>query len=239
MSKWARRLVIVVLAPTVLLLAAGCEDVNAIKQENQNLKAGNAALKQQVDQLTSENANLKSEVTRLQGDLAAKIAALEAMKNLPPITVPAPKPPEVVKVDNTPKLPEDFGDAEVTRTKDAITLNMAGDVLFASGKDVLKTEALATLDKIAKVIKTRYAANKLRVIGHTDSDPIKKSGWHDNIELSMARAKAVGNYLIRQGVAAANLEITGVGNSDPRVPEKTTADKAKNRRVVVQVILKT
>jgi len=228
---------VVALAPMMLLLVAGCDDVNKIKQENQDLKAGNAALQQRLDQANADKAALEADKARLQADLAAKMAALDEMGKIKPIVPPIAPPP--VKVDTGSKVPDDFGEGtDVTRTANAITVNVAGDVLFPSGKAALRPEALATLDKIAKVIKSKYGTNKLRVVGHTDSDPIKKSGWKDNFELSMARAKAVGDYLIRQGVAAANMEITGVANTDPRVPEKTTADKSKNRRVVVQVILK-
>jgi flagellar motor protein MotB len=235
-GKWASRLAVVALAPMILLLVAGCDDVNKIKQENQDLKAGNAALQQRLDQANADKAALEADKARLQADLAAKMAALDEMGRIKPIVPPVAPPP--MKVDTAPKVPDDFGDADVTRTANAITVNVAGDVLFPSGKAALRPEALGTLDKIAKVIKGKYGANKLRVVGHTDGDPIKKSGWKDNFELSMARAKAVGDYLIRQGVAAANMEITGLANTDPRVPEKTTADKSKNRRVVVQVLLK-
>ena len=238
MGKWASKLAMVALAPMVLLMAAGCDDVNKLKQENQDLKAGNAALQQRLDQANADKAALEADKARLQADLAAKSAALDEMGRIRPLAQP-PVAPLPVKVDTKPVVPDDFGEGtDVTRTGAGITVNVAGDVLFAAGKAALRPEALATLDKIAKVIKAKYGSNKLQVVGHTDSDPIRKSGWKDNIELSLARAKAVADYLARQGVPASNIEVAGVGSSDPRVPEKTTADKSKNRRVVVQILLK-
>ncbi|MDD4889910.1 MAG: OmpA family protein [Phycisphaerae bacterium] len=218
----------------LVLMASGCED-KKLKEQNQDLMNANAKLQGDIARLNDEKAALEREKADLLAQLRAKDAAL-AMKvpQIPPLPVAPPTPAvTVVKPDDD----DGFKGMDVERNANTVTVNLSGDVLFDSGKATLRAAALATLDKIASVIKTKHAGHKIRVIGHTDSDPIKKSGWKDNWELSSARAQAVGNYLAKQGVTN-KMEVVGVANTEPRVPEKTKDDKAKNRRVGVQVVLK-
>jgi len=229
-----------VMAGAVVLLAvalAGCCQQQELKDKIATLESSNATLQNKLD--AAEQARLSAEERnrQLQAELLASQEALKARQATAPAPPPPAQPPTVT-VGEQPKA-DDFGPGtDVVTTSTTMTVNIAGDVLFDSGKAGLKPDAQATLNRIAAVLKSKYAGHKIRVIGHTDSDPIKKSGWKDNWELSTERAKAVGAYLIRQGVAADKLEMVGVADTEPRVsPEKTDADKKKNRRVSVQVIL--
>jgi len=111
----------------------------------------------------------------------------------------------------------------------SVTVRVPGDVLFASGKADLKTSAKQTLDQIARVIATQYPGNVIRVEGHTDTDPIKRSGWKDNLQLSLERAATVTRYLAQQGVDASRVKTTGRGEHVPR------STKALSRRVEIVV----
>lgn len=102
-------------------------------------------------------------------------------------------------------------------------------------KPELSTKAKAQLDAIAARIKAEYADKHVYVIGHTDNDPIRKTKWQDNIELSCQRAMAVVRYLASKGVANAQLLAAGAGEYDPLVPNTSAANKAKNRRVDIYV----
>src|SRR5690606_7587637 len=81
-----------------------------------------------------------------------------------------------------------------------IAVRVPGDVLFAAGKVELRSEAKKTLTEIASVIKREYSGKRIRVEGYTDTDPIKRSGWKDNLQLSAERAAAVHRHLQEQGV---------------------------------------
>jgi chemotaxis protein MotB len=111
-----------------------------------------------------------------------------------------------------------------------ITIRIPGDVLFASGKISLKTSSRKTLGRIAAVIKSEHPSSMIRVLGYTDTDPIRKSKWVDNLQLSQERAAAVHRYLQNQGIAPENLEAVGKGPWDPR---KT---KTLSRRVEIVVV---
>jgi len=101
---------------------------------------------------------------------------------------------------------------------------------FYSGRAQLKSDAKNELKKIASTIKSKYGNMEVWVIGHTDTDPIKKSGWKDNWELSTERALAVTRYLISRGVSEAKLVAGGCGEYRP-----IGNDKSKNRRVEIVV----
>src|SRR3954462_904631 len=63
---------------------------------------------------------------------------------------------------------------EVTRDSAAgtLTVNLPGDILFASGSSELKASAKSTLDKVIAAIKKDYPNKQVYVDGHTDADPI-------------------------------------------------------------------
>ena len=111
-----------------------------------------------------------------------------------------------------------------------------GDILFETGKVVLRGEARRALDGIASTIQSRYADKDILVVGHTDDQPIKKSGWKDNYQLSTERALPVVRHLMAHGVAPARLMAGGCGEHHPRVPNESDANRATNRRVEIFAI---
>ena len=86
------------------------------------------------------------------------------------------------------------------------------------------------LDRIAEVLNDRFAENLIRVEGHTDSDPIRKSAWKTNERLSSERALAVEAYLVSKGVDAARIYSAAMGSARPK------ADKSASRRVEIVVL---
>ena len=85
-------------------------------------------------------------------------------------------------------------------------------------------------DQIAGVIKPQYASNVIRVVGHTDTDPIKKSKWEDNLQLSMERSASVHRYLQTRGIRPQLMEAVGNGQWHPK------QTKATSRRVEIVVV---
>lgn len=112
----------------------------------------------------------------------------------------------------------------------SIVLTVAGDVLFASGQIQLKADAKRTLDRVAQVIQSQYGGNLVRIDGHTDSDPIRKSKWKSNEHLAAERALAVEQYLVGKGVDNNRVFSTSWGPSNPR------ATKKDSRRVEIIVL---
>ncbi len=108
-----------------------------------------------------------------------------------------------------------------------------GGVLFAPGKIAIRKEARGTLDAVVSAIQGDYADKDILVVGHTDDQPIKKSGWLDNYELSSERALAVVRYFVDHGVRPTRLIGGGCGEHRPRVANSTNQNRSTNRRVEI------
>jgi chemotaxis protein MotB len=115
---------------------------------------------------------------------------------------------------------------------------MTDAILFDSGKATLKSATSKELDKILSVIKQKYASKEIDVVGHTDTDPIVKSSWKDNWELSAQRALSVTRYLIEHGIPEKQVRADACGSARPVASNASAEGKAKNRRVEIVVNLR-
>jgi chemotaxis protein MotB len=106
--------------------------------------------------------------------------------------------------------------------------------IFPAGKATLTSAGKQKVDELAATLKKQHAGNTILVYGYTDSDPIKKSSWKDNLELSAQRAMAVTRELIAKGIAAKNIETVAMGSEHPVAANSTASGKAQNRRVIVR-----
>lgn len=126
-------------------------------------------------------------------------------------------------------------DVAVDSRAGTITVTLPNAILFAAGKATLKKASIAELDHVLSVLNERYYDREINIIGHTDSDPIKKSKWKDNWQLSSERALSVLRYLEKKGVTDKRLMGSAAGASRPVGANTTTSGKARNRRVEIVV----
>ena len=119
-----------------------------------------------------------------------------------------------------------------------ITVTLPNAILFDSGKATLKKATSTELDHIRSVLRDRYAGKMIDVVGHTDTDPIKKSPWKDNLELSAQRSLSVVRYLKSRGVPAERVRAVGRGESKPIASNATASGKSRNRRVEIVVYMR-
>jgi chemotaxis protein MotB len=173
-------------------------------------------------------AELERYVSELEAQNAAKDAELEQLRRGGQVAPVA---------TNTQPLPSGGIGQWGNQDKD-ITVSIGSDILFKPGSSILSTEAKKGLDRIASDIKGQYPNAKIRVEGHTDSQPIKRSKDEnkDNWDLSGNRAQAVLHYLAEQGIAEEKLGFAGYGMVDPVASNSSKDGMAKNRRVKIVVI---
>lgn len=210
------------------LVAGGCQ--NAMYDENM-------ALHSQARQLQERNKALKGElevrpdaaqVAALETELAAKaqrIADLESQLNE---RLNAPDG-EGVLIPGVSGVDVSFDEA-----KGEMTMRVPGDLLFASGSSTVSKGANATLSRIAEILNSDYASQTIRVEGHTDNDPIKKSKskYDSNRDLSLQRAYSVTKQLESKGVSSSRIETVGFGE------HKSLGQGKKNdRRVEIVVVM--
>jgi OOP family OmpA-OmpF porin len=85
------------------------------------------------------------------------------------------------------------------------------------------------IKKVALAIKSNPKIKKIEVAGHTDNIGPKEY----NKKLSLKRAKAVANLLVKFGVDPKMIVIKGYGEDYPLVPNTTSTNRALNRRVEI------
>jgi len=120
--------------------------------------------------------------------------------------------------------------AETRRTENGILVQMKNDILFDTGSADLKAEAVAQLTKVGDIM-ARYADNRVRVEGHTDS-----SGSNDfNRKLSERRAASVKTVLVSRGVQEGQISVVGLGEEKPVADNGSPEGRAKNRRVELHI----
>jgi len=73
---------------------------------------------------------------------------------------------------------------------------------------------------------------RLRIEGHTDSE----GGEASNQRLSERRAASVLAYLTSRGIAAGRVTSVGLGETSPIDTNRTSAGRARNRRVEFHIV---
>ena len=116
------------------------------------------------------------------------------------------------------------------------TFGVSGDLLFDSGKDVLLQKGYDAIQKTAAAIQRKYPDSLIIIAGHTDNQKLGNGAkFADNQKLSLARAQAVMDYLVKNGVNGQKLSVIGYGDTKPIADNNTPAGRAKNRRVELVV----
>lgn len=184
-------------------------------------------------------------VTSLSGqlqDVSRKLDAIQAQPAPAPMAMPAPmaapepQPMAAAGDGEAARFAESLRSRGVSASQHGNTVLVRLSDAFRAGSENLKGDvALAkTLQAVAEGLQVAPSA-RVQVVGHSDSQPIKKSTWNDNTTLSRARAQTVARVLTENGVRS-YIDVDGRGESEPLVsPEKTATDRAKNRRVDIQV----
>ncbi|MBN1519830.1 MAG: OmpA family protein [Spirochaetales bacterium] len=123
---------------------------------------------------------------------------------------------------------QNLSGVEVEQTELGVKLT-AGELNFPPDSKDITPETAEKLDKLAELIKS-YAGRQIMVVGHTAD----VGDYMSQMELSLYRAEAVGNYLIEVGaIKPANLRIDGRGGTEPRASNETEEGRAMNRRVEI------
>ena len=119
----------------------------------------------------------------------------------------------------------------VTRIGDNITLNMPGNVTFATDSSDLSPAFFDVLNSVAKVMK-EYNKTVVEVAGHTDSTGSDSY----NQSLSERRAGAVAQYLRSQNIGNERLLTVGMGEARPVADNGTADGRQANRRVEITMV---
>lgn len=119
----------------------------------------------------------------------------------------------------------------VTRIGDNITLNMPGNVTFATDSSDLSPAFFDVLNSVGKVMK-EYEKTVVEVAGHTDSTGSDSY----NQSLSERRAGSVAQYLRSQNIGNERLITIGMGEGRPVADNNSADGRQANRRVEITMV---
>ena len=119
----------------------------------------------------------------------------------------------------------------VTRIGDNITLNMPGNITFATNSADLNASFFEVLNSVSLVV-NEFNQTVIEVAGHTDSTGSDAY----NQQLSERRANAVAAYLGTRNVRADRMITVGMGEARPVATNDTDAGRQSNRRVELTLV---
>lgn len=128
------------------------------------------------------------------------------------------------------QLMKELSDLKAQQTERGIVLTI-GDVLFATGKADLSTDANRNIDKLVDFLQKHPNRNVL-IEGHTDS----VGSDEFNLSLSQRRAGAVKEQLVAKGIAEERITTKGYGKKYPVASNDTASGRQQNRRVEVIIL---
>ncbi len=137
-----------------------------------------------------------------------------------PAAPPPPAPPAPVAQAAPAPAPE--------AVKKKIVLR---NVHFDFDKSDIRPDARPVLDEAVQILKDQSAVAVI-VAGHTDSIGTDEY----NMKLSLRRAGAVRDDLVKHGIAASRIKTEGFGESKPVASNDTPEGKAQNRRIEVVLL---
>ncbi len=247
-----------VLVAMVVVMAAGCGVKKATHQKVlDSLAACEGELsetKNMLDTQKTKVAQLESELNATRSERDAKgQAAIEKEKRIKDLLASmGDAEQELLKLrkqreqDETRlaayrKLNErlrqliDTGKLEVAFRNGQMILKLPSGVLFPSGQAELSKNGKAALAEVLNIL-LEFKDRRFQIAGHTDNVPIRSHHFHDNWQLSTARAVSVVEAMVDSGFDPKNLSASGYGEFDPVASNDTAEGRALNRRIEIILV---
>jgi len=202
------------------------EEIKALQQQKTDLEKQKTDLEQQKADLEQQNADTRQQVGTLEQEKAAMLSASQQRQ----------QQYDALVKDLSSEVQK--GQLQVKQYQNMLSVDLAEQIFFDSGKATLKPGGKDVLKKVGDALKG-YENKIIRVVGHTDNVPVAKSlqgTFPTNWELSVARATNVVRYLQEVGVPPERMVASGRGEYDPVATNDTPEGRQKNRRIEIMLI---
>jgi len=222
------------------------QEITALQQEKTTLEYQKGALEKDVADLKDQVAALEQEKTtaeeKVQTTQEQKAAAEQQVGLLQrdkDTLIAAAQQQQTQYQRLVTGLANEVqkGELQVKQYKNMLTVELAEQIFFDSGRATLKPEGKKVLKKVGEALKG-YDDKIIRVVGHTDNKPVTKSlqaTFPSNWELSVARSTTVVRFLQTVGVPPQSMIAAGRGEYDPIAPNDTPEGRQKNRRIAIML----
>ena len=195
----------------VLAFLIGCKSLNNTQKGTGIGVAGGAAAGAAVGSLTGKNSVIGALIGAAVGGSAGYLIGRHMDKQ-------------------AQELKQAIPDATVERVGEGINLTFNSGLLFKINSSELSEDAKQELKKMSSIF-AKYDDTQILLEGHTDD-----TGSDDfNKKLSKKRAEAVSSYLKSQNLSSSRLKTKWYGESQPKYPNDSEANRVKNRRVELAI----
>ena len=196
----------------------------------QALEAQNAELGERLRALGETVEGLESERGNLENSLAETRRALEELR--------ARERQQAERLSVFRQMLARFrsmiaaGRLRVRVVRNRMVIELSDNILFDSGRAVLKPEGQDALREIVGVLNS-IENREFQVAGHTDNIPMRSSRFASNWELSATRAVNVARFMIEQGMPAERISAAGYADTMPVASNSEAEGRAQNRRIEI------
>ncbi|MDD9176387.1 MULTISPECIES: flagellar motor protein MotB [Aliivibrio] len=129
----------------------------------------------------------------------------------------------------------DDGALEVENLGQQLVIRIREKGAFPAGSAFLQPQFRPLIRQIGELVKD--VPGIIRVSGHTDNQPLDSELYRSNWDLSAQRAVSVAHEMERvKGFESDRLRVRGMASTEPLVPNKTVAQRARNRRVEISIM---
>ncbi|MFQ5685754.1 MAG: OmpA family protein [Candidatus Scalindua sp.] len=201
---------------SLMVLFVGCAELKSLREEK-------LTMTQKIEELQKERDDLESRYNLSEQEKAGLIEERDRLEN--------------ARRGMEERLKGSGASVRIKEGK--ISVMLPSSILFNSGQTKLKKAARNSLTKVCNVLKKDFPNATIRIEGHTDSDPLKrtKKVYNSNWELSALRASNVLHYLVDScHLDPKKLYIAGFGKYQPVASNKSKEGKKKNRRVEIVIL---
>ncbi len=203
--------------------------LKATKEELQRLAQLRIKLENKMSQLTQEKVRCLSDLKALAakgGTLSKRLSqALDQIQKLQRLADKRKATFDRLKASFQAMV--DAGKLRVKMVRGLLVLQLAEKILFSSGQYAVKREGKAAIAEVAKILAPMK--RRWQVVGHTDSKGRPSVNWR----LSVLRALAVLNVMLKNGMPPEYISAAGFGQYQPVAPNDTPEHRALNRRTEI------
>jgi chemotaxis protein MotB len=232
----------------VFALTSGCVSsgkYKALQLERDGLDGRNRALQSDLKNANDKSQALEQEKSALASEkaaLEARLAALQEQEKALGSQLQQHEQ-EAQQLKSTYdgllgslKKELEAGQIQVQQMRDGLSVNVAQEILFASGSAALDKSGAEVLQRVGEQLKQNNY--QIVVTGHTDNKPIGAGlvkRYPTNWELAGARAASVVRLFADSGLATSRLLAVSMGETRPVAPNDTPEGRAKNRRIEIRL----
>jgi chemotaxis protein MotB len=187
---------------------------NELQKKEEELQKKEDALKRKIEELQAKERELQASIDRINL-LQAQVSRLRQIFD-----------------DLQDKLQAlvKAGKLTIKMVRGNLVVQLPERILFALGSAVVKPEGRAAITSVVEFLKNMK--HRWQVVGHTDTTGSARGNW----ALSMRRAWAFGEVMLKAGMPPELISVAGAGQYDPVAANDDEENRALNRRTELLLV---